>query len=861
MSLKIVVAILLLIINLNANESFSSEDFRINIGKYNFDPLKEDPLPHFLKIDEKETEYFIIQFKGPIKREWIEFLKSEEVLIYDYIPNYAYIVKIKEKIKDRVLNKIKENENVRSILPFHPGFKILKFSEGNFERDINLLLFEDSDPDYVEKIVSSLSFKVIGKSYEYIKKVIIRASPSEVDKLAFIPDIQFIEERPKNKPLNEVIRWALQTATTNDTFIWGKGIRGENQIIGYMDTGLDFYDCYFWDPQGDPPGNNHRKVLAYENYGAGDNQPNGGADHGTHVGGTLAGKIDPSDNTQDASDKDYNGIAKNAKLVIQDVYDGTYFDYGTNLTNPLNSARNRGVRIHSNSWGECGDPNCNTPNNAYSSAAREVDQFMWNNRDFLLVFAAGNEGPQNNTVTAPSVAKNCLSVGALQHNNINNIANYSSRGWAFDGRIKPDVCGIGGRGAGTDYVHSAWNDWPNYPPHSYCDQIGMAGTSMATPSVAGALSLIRQYFTEGWYPSGAKNPSDAFIPSGVLLKAMAISSTNFLATNVYDQNFGWGRVNVRNTLYFSGDVKDLRIAENVITGTGDSLRYFVSVLSNSVPLKIVLVWFDAPAAVNANPAIVNNLDLKVIDPNLNLYRGNVFSGGQSATGGSFDNRNTVELVYRTTPTPGTYYIDIIGRNIPAPGANGVPFALVITGDLGSQMGEEESYFVAIPFKDRIHLKALGIFKNGTSILKKDGKIIYTETSLKEEFEYIDRDIQNNKEYIYELISIASDGRKKYMGPIKVRFIGFDFGLEIKNKVLSKNKNLKFILFNPEKGKIDLILVNSAGREHIIFTDRLMERGIFSFEIPLKNYNITSGTYFLVLKNKGKEIKNKLIILE
>ncbi|MEO0303393.1 MAG: hypothetical protein ABIM76_06440, partial [candidate division WOR-3 bacterium] len=62
-------------------------------------------------------------------------------------------------------------------------------------------------------------------------------------------------------------------------------------------------------------------------------------------------------------------------------------------------------------------------------------------------------------------------------------------------------------------------------------------------------------------------------------------------------------------------------------------------------------------------------------------------------------------------------------------------------------------------------------------------------------------------------------------------------------------------------KIDLILVNTAGREHIIFTDRLIERGIFSFEIPLKNYNITSGTYILILKNKGKEIKNKLIVLE
>ncbi len=626
-----------------------------------------------------------------------------------------------------------------------------------------------------------------------------------------------------------------------------------------MDTGLDDADCYFWDPEGDPPGNNHRKVLAYQNYGAGDGTPNGQSDHGTHVGGTLAGKIDPSDQTQDASDKDYNGIAKNAKLVIQDVYDGTNFDYGPNLTTPLNGARNLGARIHSNSWGLCQN-NCTQPVNQYTSEAQEVDQYMWNNRDFLLVFAAGNEGPANNTVTSPSVAKNCISVGALEHNNISNIANYSSRGWAFDNRIKPDVVGIGGKGAGNDYVHSAWNDKPNYPPHSSCDQLGMAGTSMATPSVAGSLALIRQYFLEGWYPSGTKNPQDGFTPSATLLKAMAISSTNFLATNVYDQDFGWGRINVRNTLYFQGDVKDLRIAENTISATGDSLTGTLQVLSNSVPLKIVLVWLDAPAAVNANPALVNNLDLKVIDPANNIYRGNVFSGGQSATGGNFDNINTVELVYRTSPANGTYTIRIIGRNIPAPGPSGVPFALVITGDLGNlSFGEEESYFYAIPLKDRIYLKATGIFKNGDFILKRDEKILASGKSDKDEFEYIDRDVQNNKEYTYELISISYDGRKKYFGPIKVKFEGFDFDLKLKTTILSNDIN--FIIYNPEKGKIDLLLFDNAGREYEIFKDKQIEKGIYGISLSIEKYKLKSGSYFLILRNDKKEIKKKVLILK
>ncbi|MEN3046652.1 MAG: S8 family serine peptidase [Candidatus Hydrothermales bacterium] len=827
----------------------------INISRYSFDPLIEDPLPSYLKIKETETEYFIIQFKGPIKRENIEFLNSEGILIYDYIPHFSYIVKLEKKRREKLLENLRKNEDVRYVGPFHPGYKILKFTEGDFEREFNLLIFEDADVDEVEKKVREINIKVVDKSYEFVKKLIVSATPSEVQKVIFIPEIQFIEERPKNKPLNEVIRWALQTGVTNDTFIWGKGIRGENQLIGFMDTGLDYYDCFFWDPQGDPPGNNHRKVQAYQNFGSGDGRPNGSYDHGTHVGGTIAGKVDQSDNTQDPTDKDYNGIAKDARLVIQDVFNGTSFNYGANLTTPFQSARNLGVRIHSNSWGECGDPNCNTPNNSYSTAAREVDQFMWNNRDFLIVFAAGNEGPQANTVTAPSVAKNCISVGALRHNNISQIAGYSSRGWAFDNRIKPDVCGIGGAGTGTDYVHSAWND-PT--PHSYCDILGMVGTSMATPSVAGAIALIRQYFTEGWYPSGTKNPANSFTPSATLLKAMTISSTNFLATNVYDQDFGWGRVNLRNVLYFSGDAKDLRIAEKAIYATGDSLVYALNVLSSSIPLKIVLVWLDAPAAVNANPALVNNIDLKVRDPNSVLYRGNVFSGGQSTTGGSHDNRNTVELFYRTAPTPGVYYISVIGRNIPVPSAQGVPFALVITGDLGALMGEEESYFVGIPLTDRIILRAKGIYKNGNVVLKRDGNVIYSGKSVDGNFEYVDNDVKSNREYSYELISTSLAGEKRYFGPIKVKFRGFNFDIKVKRNVISNELNL--ILLNPEKGKINISLFDLSGREHKIIENKEIERGVYSFFIPLDKYEIKQGNYILLVRKDKEEIKKKVVVL-
>jgi subtilisin family serine protease len=52
------------------------------------------------------------------------------------------------------------------------------------------------------------------------------------------------------------------------------------------------------------------------------------------------------------------------------------------------------------------------------------------------------------------------------------------------------------------------------------------GTSMSTPIVSGNAALVRQYLTDGWYPSGVKNSADSFTRvASSLLKAILIHST------------------------------------------------------------------------------------------------------------------------------------------------------------------------------------------------------------------------------------------------------------------------------------------------------------------------------------------------
>lgn len=52
---------------------------------------------------------------------------------------------------------------------------------------------------------------------------------------------------------------------------------------------------------------------------------------------------------------------------------------------------------------------------------------------------------------------------------------------------------------------------------------------MAAPVVAGSAALLRQYFMDGFWPSGRRNPADALLPSAALLRATLIGGTVGLA--------------------------------------------------------------------------------------------------------------------------------------------------------------------------------------------------------------------------------------------------------------------------------------------------------------------------------------------
>src|SRR5262249_50334538 len=144
------------------------------------------------------------------------------------------------------------------------------------------------------------------------------------------------------------------------------------------------------------------------------------------------------------------------------------------------------------------------------------------------------------TVGSPAVSKNSVGVGATGNNtSLNSLAGFSSRGPTADTRRKPTICAPGSG------VTSATTGDSTYAT--------LNGTSMATPAATGCAALIRQYLTEGWYPTGVKVPANGFTPSAAMIKAMVVNSGNNTITGaqVPDNLVGWGRIDADSVLYFS----------------------------------------------------------------------------------------------------------------------------------------------------------------------------------------------------------------------------------------------------------------------------------------------------------------------
>ncbi len=662
-------------------------------------------VPSHLRAESGEPaalRYVLVKFPGPITAEQDRALRSAAEQVYTYLPYYSYLVKM--PLGEQSAGALARAGAIWSG-PYHPYYKMARQiaamkADAGAPRSVMIQVYPDADLDKVVGLIKAMGAGTVAgwQKGELFSRIRWMLTPQEIaahrERLAQIPEVFWVDIEPKKELLNDTTIWVGQSGLNGGmtTPVFDHGIYGEGQVVGIIDTGIDPDMCYFRDQAaGLPPRNecnggtvvdmNQRKVLAVDFLYSGEcaggisNTEWDTQNHGTHVAGTVAGDNFATPLLHDPGD----GMAPGAKLVIQDG--GYQVDNCGDLPGigcpvvdlkPLfQQAYTQGARLHTNSWG---DQENNPMQNNYTAACQDVDEFMWNHKDFQLFFAAGNSGPGAGSVGSPSTAKSAISVGATQHGaNADFMANFSSCGPTDDGRIKPEIT-IPGQS-----VVSAHND--KNASSNNCTTTTMSGTSMASPGAAGLTALIRQYYTDGFYPSGAANPPDGFTPSAALLRATLINSGETMANGVIPANCqAWGRILLDNALYFDLDTRRLWVDDDSAgfpTGSVNEQKIFTfSVQAPLLPFKATLAWTDYPSTPAAKPHINNDLDLTVTGPG-GTYHGNVFLGGESTTGGNPDRVNTLEQVFIKIGTPGIYTVTVSSFNVP----NGPqPFALVVTGN-------------------------------------------------------------------------------------------------------------------------------------------------------------------------------------
>ncbi len=272
---------------------------------------------------------------------------------------------------------------------------------------------------------------------------------------------------------------------------WQAGVDGSGAKVAVLDTG---YDTGHPDLAG--------QVSAARSFVPGESVQDGKG-HGTHVASTIAG-------TGAASDGRYAGVAPGADLLVGKVLSNSGFGQDSWIIAGMEWA-GANADVVNMSLGAY-------PSNGKDPMSQAVDRISAET-GALFVIAAGNYGPAARTVTTPSTAESALAVAAVDPED--RIADFSSRGPRIDGALKPEIAAPGSPvvaawAAGTD-PYPGVPVGPNYVAH--------AGTSMASPHVAGVAAMLVQRHPD-W--------------NGQQLKDALMSTSFDTGQDVYQQ--GTGRV-------------------------------------------------------------------------------------------------------------------------------------------------------------------------------------------------------------------------------------------------------------------------------------------------------------------------------
>ena len=648
-----------------------------------------------------EVDYYLVRLNGPLIESWRQQLEAAEATLLAAKGDDAY----KARIKIEQVPAIKRLPFVLSVDWIRPEASIPESETSSIDRQarrqasnpaFDVRLHDPADCQRVEAWLRGRNVAIVGSSGRKIR-FYAPEDASLLDELALLTEVDTIAEYVRPQFYNDHARFLLGIdGSTGSSAVTNLNQDGANQIVAVADTGID-------DQHPDFQGRIVGKIAR--------GRPNDTSDpagHGTHVAGSILGD-------GAASGGLIKGIAPKAKLFFQSLLDsdGNLGGLPIDLNDLFEEARQGGARIHNNSWGA-------NVNGKYTVDCEEVDEYINNHKDMLIVIAAGNAGSSGAnpkkadpgfvdwmSVGYPATCKNAMTVGASRSNRSDGamslmtwknvwpddfpappiadekisgdpqgLAAFSGRGPCDDHRIKPDLVA-----PGTDIVSTKsslapisnfWGPYPTASPAKNPFYAFDGGTSMAAPLVAGCAALVRQYYTDS---------CQHLEPSAALLKATLVNGTEWLtgpdstakASGKPNFHQGHGRVCMTRTipnllrsglqLRFVDDWKTFQFAR-----TGQRKRYQFNLPEGAPDLRICMAYTDAPAR-----SLQNNLNLIVQHvPSKKTFLGNAELPDALTLP---DPDNNLETIRIDNPPAGTYFIQIVAANLLKPPQD---FALVVT---------------------------------------------------------------------------------------------------------------------------------------------------------------------------------------
>lgn len=270
----------------------------------------------------------------------------------------------------------------------------------------------------------------------------------------------------------------------------------------------------------------------------------------------------------------------------------------------------------------------------YGAEAASYDAITWNYKDFLPVISSGNQGDgfatEGKYANLPGyanltgnfkMAKNIITVGAVDNNET--IVPLSSAGPAYDGRLAPQLV-----------AH------------------GPSGTSDAAAMVSGTVAVMQQIYADS---------NASLIPPASLVKAVLYNTADDIYKPGIDFRTGYGLLNSYAAIR---DIQQKNYDGGILSA-GQEWTKNIPVPGNAAQLKITLAWTDTIAPVNNNKALINDLDLEVIEMNSGIiYRPwvlNLSPHVDSLSKPSIvkrDSLNTSEQVSIRLPAAGIYQLKV-----------------------------------------------------------------------------------------------------------------------------------------------------------------------------------------------------------